>query len=59
MKKEKVFLITGQSALVFGLSGFLINELLLNSHPILAFLTGMMLGLSLVLNLAYLLLLES
>ncbi len=52
--KNKIFLGIGQFSLVFGISGWLINHYWLNNNPILAFLTGMFLGLSMVLNLAFL-----
>jgi len=54
MKKNKVFIIIGQFSLVLGLLGFIVNSLYLGNNPALAFVTGLFIGLSLVLNLAYL-----
>jgi len=54
MKKNKLFLIIGQFSLVLGLLGYIINYLYLENTPVLAFVTGFLIGLSLALNLAYL-----
>lgn len=55
MKNIRLLLITGQFALFFGLTGFLVNYLFLDNNPYLAFTTGVLLGLSLVFNMAFLL----
>ena len=54
MKKIRL-LVIGQFSLVFGIFGFLINYLYLNNNPIIIFVIGILLGLSLVLNLTFLL----
>jgi hypothetical protein len=54
MKKNKYFIVVGQFSLVLGLLGYIINSLYLENAPVLAFITGFLLGLSLVLNLTYL-----
>jgi len=54
MDKRLKFLIFGQLFFIIGFSGFLINYFFLDNHPALAFVTGLLFGLSLVLNLAYL-----
>ena len=53
MKKTEIFLGLGQISMVLGILGFFINLLFLNHLPILSFFTGLFLGLSLVMNLAY------
>jgi uncharacterized membrane protein YuzA (DUF378 family) len=55
MEKNKLLLVIGQFSLFFGLLGFVINSLVLDNNPSLAFITGILIGISLVLNLAYLL----
>jgi hypothetical protein len=54
MIKNKKFLLGGQFALLIGFIGFLINCFLLEHISIIAFLSGMFLGISLVLNLTFL-----
>jgi len=54
MKQNKLFIVIGQFSLVLGLLGYIVNYLYLENAPVLAFITGFLLGLSLVLNLAYL-----
>jgi hypothetical protein len=46
----------GQISMVLGLTGFLINTYFLEHNSTLSFFTGLFLGLSLVMNLAYLIL---
>jgi hypothetical protein len=53
MKRLDLFLGLGQVSLVLGLTGFLINTYFLNHLSMLSFFTGLFLGLSLVMNLAY------
>ncbi len=53
MKKIK-FLVIGQFLLATGILVFIGNYLYLNNTPILAFAVGILLGLSLVLNLTFL-----
>ena len=55
MDKNKFFLVIGQISLVLGLLAFLLNSLVLNHNSALAFITGLLLGLATVLNLAFLL----
>ena len=55
VKKNILFLAIGQLSLFLGLLGFLLNYLVLNHNSALAFVTGLLLGLATVLNLAYLL----
>jgi len=55
IKNTRLLLLAGQFALFLGLTGFLVNHLLLDNNPYLAFLTGILLGLSLVFNMASLL----
>ena len=54
MNRNKRFLAFGQLTLILGFLGFLLNEYYLNSQAILAFISGLFFGLSLVLNLTYL-----
>ncbi len=54
MKKNKLFIVIGQFSLFLGLLGFIINYLFLENTPVLAFVTGFLIGLSFTLNLAYL-----
>ena len=52
---KKSLLVTGQFALVLGIFGFLMNAFMLENNYYVAFVTGVLLGLALVLNLAFLL----
>jgi len=54
MKNNSLLFAIGQFSLFFGILGFLINYFILSHNPIVAFITGVLLGLSLVLNLAFL-----
>ena len=54
MKRNNRFLAFGQLSFVLGFLGFLVNEHYFNGLSILAFFSGLCFGLSLVLNLAYL-----
>ena len=54
MIKQHRFLALGQLTFVLGFSGFLLNEYYLDSNSFLAFFSGLLFGLSLVLNLTYL-----
>lgn len=56
MNRTELFLGLGQVSLVLGLAGFLINTFMLNHNSTLSFFTGLFLGLSLVMNLAFFLL---
>lgn len=53
--KQKYFLVTGQFALILALAGFFVNSFYLGTNAVLAFAIGVFFGLSLVMNLAYLL----
>jgi len=59
MKRLELFLGLGQISLVLGLTAFLINTYFLENIAILSFFTGLLLGLSLVMNLAYFILRKS
>ncbi len=50
---QKIFLITGQFSLVLALAGFLYNYLSPEINVAVAFVVGVLFGLSLVMNLAY------
>ncbi len=54
MKRNIRFLVPGQLTFILGFLGLLVNEYYLIDSSILAFFYGMMFGLSLVFNLAYL-----
>lgn len=54
MKRNNRFLAIGQLSFILGFLGLLANELYFKGSSILAFFSGLMFGLSLVLNLAYL-----
>ena len=54
MKNKNLLFALGQFSLFFGILGFLVNYFILNHNPIVAFITGVLLGLSLILNLAFL-----
>ncbi|MBT3229152.1 MAG: hypothetical protein HOD43_10005 [Candidatus Marinimicrobia bacterium] len=56
MKRLELMLGLGQISMVLGLTGFLINTYFLEHNSTLSFFTGLFLGLSLVMNLAYLIL---
>ena len=49
---QKLFLITGQFSLIIGLAGFLFNYFLGGNDRVVAFVVGIFLGLSLVMNAA-------
>jgi hypothetical protein len=53
VKKNK-FLIIGQFLLVIGLLAFAGNSFFLNNNPIIAFIAGILFGISLVFNLMFL-----
>ncbi len=53
MKRVELFLGLGQVSLVLGLAGFLLNTFVFNNNSMLSFFTGLFLGLSLVMNLAF------
>lgn len=53
MKKLEMFLATGQISLALGILGFLVNTFVYDHIPTISFFTGLFLGLSLVMNLAY------
>jgi len=48
------FLIVGQLSLVFGIAASILNSYFFNHLPILDFLCGLLIGLSVVMNLAFL-----
>ena len=50
---QKIFLITGQFSFVLAFAGFLFNYFLLGTNAVVAFVVGILFGLSLVMNLAY------
>ncbi|NOZ73856.1 MAG: hypothetical protein GXO90_00525 [FCB group bacterium] len=54
MMEKKRLLIIGQFSLFFGILGFLVNTFVLESNHYLAFITGILLGLSFILNLVFL-----
>jgi len=56
MKRLELFLGLGQISMVLGIAGFLINTYFLDHNSTLSFFTGLLLGLSLVMNLSYLIL---
>ena len=51
---QKLFLVTGQFTIVLALAGFLFNYFLGGNDRVVAFIAGVLLGLSLVMNAAYL-----
>ena len=53
-QKNKLLIVSGQFLLVFGILGFMVNTLVLGNNYYVAFITGIFLGLALVLNLTYL-----
>lgn len=55
MKRNTRFLVFGQFSYILGFLGLLTNELYFNSSSLLAFFSGLLLGISLVFNLTYLL----
>ncbi len=52
---KRDLLVTGQFALVLGIFGFLMNAFVLENNYYVAFITGILLGLALVMNLMFLL----
>jgi len=54
MKRNNRFLIIGQLTFILGFLGLLVNEYYLIDSSILAFISGLLFGLSLVFNLTYL-----
>jgi len=54
MKRNNRFLAIGQLTFILGFLALLVNERFLNGSFVLAFLSGLLFGLSLVLNLNYL-----
>jgi len=54
MKRNNRFLYFGQCFFVLGFTGFLVNENYLPGSSILAFFSGLFIGLSLVFNVTYL-----
>ena len=55
MKQNNRFLVLGQLSFIWGFLGLLVNEFYFDGSSILAFFSGLFLGLSLVFNLTYLL----
>ena len=53
--KTNYILAIGQLSLVLGILGFIINYLFINNNPVLIFFISIFFGLSLVMNLTYLL----
>ncbi len=53
MKNNNLFLALGQIALVIGISCLMFNTFVFNNIPALSFVCGALFGLSLVLNLTY------
>lgn len=51
---EKLFLITGQLSLVMGITGFVCNYFYWGTNAAVAFVVAVLFGLSLVMNLAFL-----
>jgi|GEM_PF-517829 vacuolar-type H+-ATPase subunit I/STV1 len=54
MEKHKIFLVVGQISLALGFIGFLSNHLYLDNNSIIAFCSGLLLGLSFVFNITFL-----
>ncbi|MCP4311792.1 MAG: hypothetical protein GY790_11050 [Bacteroidetes bacterium] len=54
MCKNRTFLVIGQVTLVLGVMGEVINFNYLNNNPIVAFLSGLFFGLSVVMNMTFL-----
>ncbi len=54
MKKNKLLLVIGQFSFVVGFLGSIINYFYFKNNPIIAFISGLLIGLSLFLNLIYL-----
>ena len=54
MKNKKSILVIGQFSLLLSILGFICNYFFFNNNPILALLVGILLGLSLIMNLTYL-----
>jgi len=52
--KNKLLIVIGQFSLILSFVGFLINNLLLDNNPIIAFIIGILMGISLVFNLTFL-----
>jgi len=55
MKRNNRFLVPGQLSFILGFTGLLVNEFYFNGSSILAFISGLLFGTSLVFNLTYLL----
>jgi len=53
MKKMDLFLAVGQISMVLGILGFLLNTFIFEHQSTLSFFTGLCLGLSVVMNLAF------
>jgi len=53
-QNNKLLIVAGQLSLVLGILSFILNILFLGSSYFIHFITGLLLGLSLVLNLTYL-----
>ena len=54
MKKNKLLLVIGQFSFVVGFLGSIINYFYFKNNPIIAIISGLLIGLSLFLNLIYL-----
>ncbi len=54
MKKNKSLLVIGQFSLALSILGFISNYFYFNNNPIITFSVGILMGLSLVMNLTYL-----
>jgi vacuolar-type H+-ATPase subunit I/STV1 len=52
--KNKLLITIGQFLLILSFVGFLINNLLLDNNSIIAFIIGILMGMSLVFNLTFL-----
>jgi len=58
MEKHRLLFIIGQFSFLLGVLSFLINKLMSNENSIIAFSSGLFIGLSLVLNLNHLFLIR-